>query len=332
MERVSLRKGNRLTTKCSTLTWNTTPCTNIRQGCRTSGISDILDCPQPQVKRSRRSCVFFVVSFDIVYLQTVLFRKSFTSLRRVERRKGSGRVSLLHGTLVAGGDHLSGVRHFRFNFIQLTITMNKLAFCHNVSKCIVEYCNCMQQSANNMKMILLSHLFSFLLPVFCRFFEADLALQEQSIPGAAPLSNLGETKMLTKHENAISGLSNAICQWRQKTLNTKNRGVLPSFWTQFQRTHSVFPVQLQFAGYKESTVNLCPTPCQTFSRVLGAERSSWIRKGRSWKTRNCRDELYFLCLPQLNELMNPPGFHQLPCVPQQSGTRTMSAKWFCYHT
>lgn len=201
MERVSLRKGNRLTTKCSTLTWNTTPCTNIRQGCRTSGISDILDCPQPQVKRSRRSCVFFVVSFDIVYLQTVLFRKSFTSLRRVERRKGSGRVSLLHGTLVAGGDHLSGVRHFRFNFIQLTITMNKLAFCHNVSKCIVEYCNCMQQSANNMKMILLSHLFSFLLPVFCRFFEADLALQEQSIPGAAPLSNLGETKMLTRECN-----------------------------------------------------------------------------------------------------------------------------------
>ena len=112
----------------------------------------------------------------------------------------------------------------------------------------------------------------------------------------------------------------------------KNRSVLPSFWTQFQRTHSVFPVQLQFAGYKESTVNLCPTPCQTFSRVLGAERSSWICKGRSWKTRNCRDELYFLCLPQLNELMNPPGFHQLPCVPQQSGTRTMSAKWFCYHT
>lgn len=175
-----------------------------------SWISDILDCPQPQVKRSRRSCVFFV-SFDIVCLQTVLFRKSFTSLRRVERRKGSGRVSLLHGTLVAGGDHLSGIRHFRFNFIQLTITMNKLnklAFCHNVSKCIVEFCNCMQRSANNMKMILLSHLFSYLLQVFCCFFEADLALQEQSIPGAAPLSNLGETKILTKHENAISGLSN----------------------------------------------------------------------------------------------------------------------------
>ena len=114
---------------------------------------------------------FFFVSFDIVCLQTVLFRKSFTSLRRVERRKGSGRVSLLHGTLVAGGDHLSGVRHFRFNFIQLTITMNKLAFCHNVSKCIVESCNCMQQSANNMKMILLSHLFSFLLPVFLSFFR-----------------------------------------------------------------------------------------------------------------------------------------------------------------
>lgn len=242
MERVSLIKNNRLTTKCSTLTWNITPCTDIHQGCRTWDILDILDCPQPQVmKRSRRSCVF-LVSFDIIRLQTVLFRKSFTSLRRVERRKGSGCVSLLHGTMVdlGCGDHLSGVRHSRFN-LQLTISwMNKLeTLCHNVSRCIVKYCNCiLQQSANNMKMILFSHL-SFLFPVFCCFFEADLALQEQSIPGAAPLSNLGETKILTKHDNAISGLSNVICQWRQKTMNTKNAVFYQVFLHDFKE-HTVF--------------------------------------------------------------------------------------------
>ena len=79
-------------------------------------------------------------------------------------------------------------------------------------------------------------------------------------------------------------------------------------------------MQLQFAGYKESTVNLCPTPCQTFSRVLGAERSSWICKGRSWKTRNCRDELYFLCLPQLNE---PARISSAPMC--------SSAKWYTHN-